>query len=296
MPEKMHEGEVDIDVGLVHRLLAMQFPQWCDLPVDEVHSTGTVNAIYRLGDDMCVRLPRVEAWARDLEKELRWLPALAPHLPVAVPEPVASGDPGLDYPFRWAIYRWLEGETFAGDRDPDERQAAADLAQFVTELRRIDPSGAPSSRRDQPLHIRDSQARKAIDASRGTIDRDAATAAWELSLQAPAWDGSAVWTHGDLLPPNLLIEHGRLRAVIDFGSVGVGDPAVDVIPAWSTFGDAGRDAFRCALDVDDATWARGRGFALHQALLIIPYYPETNPAFVAVAMRTLAEVLADVAR
>jgi aminoglycoside phosphotransferase (APT) family kinase protein len=292
--EKMHQGEIDIDVELVHRLLAAQFPAWSSLPVEAVDSTGTVNAIYRLGHDMCVRLPRVQEWADDLTKELRWLPVLAPHLPLAVPVPVAAGEPGSGYPFRWAIYRWLEGRTFARDRAVDERLAAADLARFVRELRRIDPSGGPRSRRDRPLGPRDAETRTAIESLPSSIDTDAVTSVWETSLRSPAWDGGTpVWTHGDLLPPNLLVDHGRLSAVLDFGNLGVGDPAVDVIPAWSLFGAEGRQAFRSALDVDDATWARGRAFALHQALLIIPYYPVTNPGFVAMATRTVQEVLAD---
>lgn len=289
----MHEGEVDIDVELVHRLLGAQFPQWAEMPLARVESTGTVNAIYRLGDDLCVRLPRLQGWATDLEKELRWLPTLAPHLPLAVPEPVATGRPDVGYPFVWAIYRWVEGETFARDRAGDERQAAYQLAQFVARLRGIDPTGAPRSRRDRSMHAQDVETRTAIEQLRGVIDTHAVTAAWEIALEAPAYDGRAVWTHGDLLPPNLLVDCGRLLAVIDFGSMGVGDPAIDVIPAWSVFGAGGRRAFRAALEVDDATWARGRGFALHQALLIIPYYPATNPTFVTMATRTVDEVLAD---
>jgi aminoglycoside phosphotransferase (APT) family kinase protein len=289
----MHDGEVDLDVEQVRRLLVTQFPYWAALSLDVVHSTGTVNTIYRLGDEMCVRLPRVQRWAGDLERELQWLPTLAPHLPLAVPERIARGDPGVGYPFPWAIYRWLEGETFARDRIGDEGQAAADLARFVAQLRRIDPSGAPLSRRDTPMRLRDAESRAAIGSLRGIVDTAAATAAWERSLRAPAWDGNPVWTHGDLLPPNLLASGGRISAVLDFGNVGIGDPAVDVIPAWSVFSNDGRDAFRDALDVDDATWTRGRGFALHQALLIIPYYPETNPALATMATRTVEAVLAD---
>jgi aminoglycoside phosphotransferase (APT) family kinase protein len=292
----MHDGEVDIDVDLVRRLLFTQFPQGAELPLQAVPSAGTVNAIYRLGDDMCVRLPRVHRWAGDLENELRWLPTLAPQLPLVVPEPLATGRPGEGFPFPWAIYRWLQGETLATARVGDEREAAADLARFVAALRRIDPSGGPRSGRDKPLLMRERETRAAIESLRGIIDTDAATAAWEASLGAPGWDGRPAWTHGDLLPPNLLVEDSRLSAVIDFGNMGIGDPAVDVIAAWSVFGDGGRDDFQRTLDVDDATWLRGRGFALHQALLIVPYYPDTNPAFVAMAMRTIDQVLADYAK
>lgn len=290
---RMHEGEVDVDGDLVRRLLAGQFPQWAGMPVDAVESTGTVNAIYRLGAELCVRLPRVEAWAGDLVKELRWLPRLAPGLPLAVPEPLAEGAPALGYPFRWAVYRWLDGEPLAPDRAGGDRRVAEDLGRFVSDLRRIDPTGGPRSPRDWPLETRDAEARALIESLRGVLDTDAMTAAWETALRAPAWGGSGVWTHGDLLPSNLLVVGQRLGAVIDFGSVGVGDPAVDVIPAWSVVVGDARSAFRDAVDVDDATWDRARGFALHQALLIIPYYPETNPGFVALAEHTLGEVVAD---
>jgi aminoglycoside phosphotransferase (APT) family kinase protein len=273
--------------------VAVQFPGLARLPVSEVRSTGTVNAIYRLGDGLCARLPRVAEYAADLVDELRWLPWLAPHLPLRVPEPVAVGRPASGYPFPWAIYQWIDGQPYADELVGDERRAARDLAQFVAGLRRIDPvAGAPRAGR-RPLRELDDATRAAIDASRNVIDGDAVAAAWEHVLEAPAWEGSPVWIHTDLLRPNLLVDGGRLTAVIDFGGAGLGDPAADVIAAWSVFGPAGREAFRAALDVDDCTWNRSRGFALHQAVMIIPYYPETNPGFVALAERTVAEVLAD---
>ncbi|MEX1255219.1 MAG: aminoglycoside phosphotransferase family protein [Dehalococcoidia bacterium] len=291
--KKMHSDEVDIDESLVRGLLAAQFPQWADLPIEPVPSAGTVNAIFRLGDDMVVRLPRVHRWAAALEKEYHWLPKLAPHLPLRVPEPLAKGSPGEGYPFSWAIYRWIDGQPYADDLVDDERQAAKDLARFVVELRRIDiDSMAPRGGR-KPLRELDAITRAAIESARDIIDSDAATAAWERALEAPVWDGTPVWIHTDLLRPNLFVDGGRLCAVIDFGGVGVGDPATDVIAAWSVFGNTGRWRFRGALEVDDGTWNRARGFALHQAAMIIPYYPETNPGFVALAKRTVEEVLAD---
>jgi aminoglycoside phosphotransferase (APT) family kinase protein len=289
---KMHDDEVAVDAPLVRRLLVAQFPHLCELPLEAVQSTGTVNVIYRLGDSLCVRLPRVARWSGHLDTELEWLPKLAPRLSLAVPEPVGVGAPGRGYPFAWAIYRWIPGETFTNDRVHDDCRAARDLAEFVSELRRIDTAGAPRSGR-RPLRQLDPVTRAAIESARGVIDTDAARAAWETSLRAPTWEGSPVWRHCDLLPPNLVVDDGRLRAVVDFGAAGVGDPAADVIAAWSVFTGRARDVFRGALDVDDATWSRARGYALHQALLIIPYYPETNPEFVAMAKRTVREVLAD---
>jgi aminoglycoside phosphotransferase (APT) family kinase protein len=291
-PVKMHDGEVEIDADLVGRLVAEQFPQLADLPIREVRSTGTVNAIYRLGDHLCARLPRVRGWAPDLDKEWRWLPKLAPRLPLPVPEPVGRGRPGSSYPFSWAIYGWIDGQPYADELVDDERQAARELARFVADLRRVDPVGAPRGGRE-PLRELDAVTRAAIDSARGVIDGDAATAAWERALRAPAWTGTPVWIHSDLLRPNLLVRDGRLRAVIDFGGAGVGDPAADVIAAWSVFSGAGRGVFRAALAVDDGTWDRARGFALHQAAVIVPYYGETNPGFVASAKRTIEEILAD---
>jgi aminoglycoside phosphotransferase (APT) family kinase protein len=288
---KLHDGEVDIDAGLVGRLVATQFPELAGLPVRAVSSTGTVNAIYRLGDQLYVRLPRLREWADGVDREWHWLPRLAPRLSLRVSEPIGRGRPTSSYPFPWTICRWIEGQPYADALVDDERQAAGDLARFGAELRRVDPAGAPRSGR-QPLRELDAGTRAAISAAGAVIDRDAATAAWERALEAPAWDGTPVWIHSDLLRPNLLVHGGRLHAVIDFGAVGVGDPATDVIAAWSVFGPAGRASFRAALDVDDGTWERARGIALHQAAAIIPYYAETNPGFVVQARRTVEEILA----
>ena len=291
---KMHDGELDIGAELVGRLVAAQFPRLAGLPVSAVQSAGTVNALYRLGDHLCARLPRVQRWAQDLDREWHWLPKLAPRLSLRVPEPVAKGRPASWYPFSWAIYRWIDGQPYADELVEDEHQAARDLAQFVAGLRRIDPvAGAPRGGR-RPLRELDAVTRAAIESARDVIDGEAATVAWERALGAPAWEGTPVWIHTDLLRPNLLVDGGRLCAVIDFGGIGVGDPAADVIAAWSVFSHAGRETFRGALDVDDGTWNRARGSALHQAAMIIPYYPETNPGFVALAKRTVEEVLAEI--
>ena len=206
--------------------------------------------------------------------------------------PRATQRTPIPSPFSWAIYRWIDGQPYADELVDDERQAAGDLAQFVVELRRVAAIGAPRGGR-RPLRELDAVTRAAIASARGVIDSDAATAAWEHALQAPAWSGTPVWIHSDLLRPNLLVHDGRLCAVIDFGGAGVGDPAADVIAAWSVFSQSGRGVFRTALEVDDGTWDRARGLALHQAALIIPYYRETNPGFVAPAKRTVEEILAD---
>ncbi len=264
---KMHTDEVDTDVSLVGRLLAAQFPQWADLPIEPVHSAGTDNAIYRLGDDMAVRLPRVPGATAQVDKEHRWLPRLAPLLPLAIPVPLAKGAPGEGYPWHWSVYRWLAGENAVIGRIADPRQAATDLAQFIAALQRIDPTGGPppgphNFNRGQPLVRRDAFTRVGIASLPSTFDTAKVTAAWEVALQAPEWPGPPVWIHGDMQPGNLLVEQGQLSAVIDFGGLGVGDPACDLMIAWSLLSAAARDVFRAILPVDDATWARARGWVL----------------------------------
>jgi aminoglycoside phosphotransferase (APT) family kinase protein len=285
----MHADEVDIDADVVRRLVIAQHPQWADLEIEPVTSTGTVNAIWRLGADMYVRLPRIESWAGHLDNEVQWLPMLATHLSLDVPRPIAVGQPQFGYPFQWAIFAWLEGEVFVPGA-VDEHRAAADLAQFIAELRGVATRGAPPSRRDRPLHALDAQVHAAINAAGEFIDAEAVASAWDEVLQASPWSGAPVWVHGDLLPPNALVLDGRISAIIDFGGVGVGDPAVDVIAAWSMLDESGRAVFRTALGIDDATWARARGLALHQALMIIAYYVKSNAAFVAMAQRTVNQI------
>ena len=296
---KMHADEVDTDVALVGRLLAAQFPQWAELPIEPVRPFGTDNALYRLGDDMVVRLPRRERTSETLQKERRWLPRLAPLLPLAVPVPLAEGNPAEGYPFSWSVYRWLTGETATGGRITDLGQLTADLAQFVAALQRIDPTDGPAPGehnffRGEPLGRRDEATRAAIVSLDGEIDVDAVTATWEEALRAPEWERPPVWIHGDLDSRNLLVEEGRLSAVIDWGGLGVGDPACDVMVAWKVLSADTRDIFRTALSLDESTWARARGWALSQALMALSYYTlETNPVLVREAHRWMAEVLAD---
>ncbi|MEU5953732.1 aminoglycoside phosphotransferase family protein [Streptomyces sp. NPDC047525] len=292
-PAKMHADEADIDTPLVRRLLAAQFPEWAGLKVDPVESNGTVNAIYRLGDDMAVRLPRIEGGVEDVQREMLLLPRLAPSLPLAIPAPLGEGAPGEGFPWPWYVYRWLEGENPAVGGLDEPGLFAADLAEFVMALQRVDPGDAPRAYRSGPLARRDADTREAIAQLHGVIDTDAATAAWEAALRAPRWDGPPVWVHADLQPGNLLTADGRLSAVIDFGCMGHGEPAVDLITAWSLLTADARKEFRAALGVDDATWARGRGWALSIALIELPYYRTRNATIARIARHVIGEVLAD---
>jgi aminoglycoside phosphotransferase (APT) family kinase protein len=295
MTANMHENEVQTDTQLVGRLLAAQFPQWASLPLAPVPSAGTDNALYRLGSDMVVRLPRIDWAAGQAEKEGRWLPRLAPHLPLAIPEQLAVGEPDAGYPWPWSVYRWLPGENATLARLNDPGQAAVQMARFITTLWQVDatdgPPAAEHNLRGAPLALRDEPTRKSIAALEGVIDTGRATAVWDAALEAPDWEREPVWFHGDLLSGNVLVEQGRLSAVIDFGGLAVGDPACDLMIAWSLFSGASREVFRVETAVDEATWLRGRGCALSQAVIFIPYYWHTNATGVKNARRMIAELL-----
>ncbi|MGZ4352612.1 MAG: aminoglycoside phosphotransferase family protein [Gaiellaceae bacterium] len=287
---RMHEDELLFDETLVRRLLEEQFPEWAELPLERVPSDGTDNALFRLGDELVVRLPRID-WAvaaRKLEHE--WLPRLAPQLPVEIPAPVALGEPAAGYPWPWSVYRWIDGERpVAGEFDD-----AVALARFAKALRRIGTAGAPVARRGAPFSLEHEQARAALAQLDGAVDADAALAVLESAVRSPAWSGPPVWLHGDLMPGNLLVRGGRLAAVIDWGCLGVGDPACDCMPAWNLFDAERRAVYRVELDVDDATWERGRGWALKTGLAALPYYLDTNPGLAANARYRIEQVLTEV--
>jgi aminoglycoside phosphotransferase (APT) family kinase protein len=297
-PPKMHADEIEIDAALVRRLVSAQFPEWAALPTAVVPSWGTDNALYRLGDDKVARLPRHEPTVGRLDQEHRWLLELAPLLPFDVPEPLARGRPAEGYPWEWSIYRWLEGEPATIGRIVDEDRLEADLVELISALQRIDADGGPppsqlNAFRGEPLALRDEHTRTWIAALTGRIDTAAATTLWETALGAPAWDGPPVWIHGDLDARNLLVRDGRLSGVIDWGCLGVGDPAWDVMVGWKMLSAARRDRFRASLSVDDATWTRARGLTLSQAVGALWYYTlETNPELVREGERWLAELLA----
>jgi aminoglycoside phosphotransferase (APT) family kinase protein len=292
---KMHADEIETDEALVRRLLAAQFPQWADLPIALVDSYGTDHDIYRLGENLSARLPRIGWATKQAAKEAKWLPRLAPHLPLAVPVPLAMGRPGAGYPYDWSVYAWLPGDN-ANGTIADLEEAAVDLAAFVSALRTVDTTDAhprPRGARGAPLAESDESVRRAIAMLGDRIDGAAALRSWEESLAAEPWAGPEVWVHGDLLPGNLLVVDGRLSAVIDFGGLNVGDPACDLQPAWNVFAGHSRVRYRAELAVDDASWLRGRGWALAQAVVALPYYWDTNPGMVRQAGHALREVLAD---
>ena len=297
---RMHADEFEIDLDLVRRLMADQFPHWASMQLAEVLPRGTDNALFRLGDDMVVRMPRRDRTRLTLLKERRWLPHLAPSLPLAVPLPLAAGEPAAEYPFEWSIYTWLEGEPATPDRIRDPVEAAEDLATFLSALEHVDARDGPSPGehnffRGAPLAIRDAPTREAIAALGSAIDAQSAIAHWDAALAASPWANPPVWIHGDLDSRNVLAHGGRLTGVIDWGGLAVGDPACDVMVAWKMLSQDARATFRERTGVDNATWTRARGWLVSQAVIALAYYTElSNPTLVAEARQWLAEVASDV--
>ena len=287
---RMHEDELELDEAIVRRLLAEQFPEWAELPLLRIEPSGTVNAIFRLGDGLSVRLPRRGGPTEPGSPELEWLPRLAPQLPVEVPVPVAQGRPGGRYPWFWEIHTWVEGET-APVGALDAVESARELAGLVRALQAMNPAGAPQGR-GIPLAERHEQMTWWLERFEGD---PRAVPEWErIVATVPPWDGPPVWHHGDLDCRNWLVREGRICGVIDWGSMGVGDPACDVMVAWKLHSAAARSAFREALPTDDATWERARGWAISQAIAALAYYtPENNPSLYHEAETWLALVLSD---
>jgi aminoglycoside phosphotransferase (APT) family kinase protein len=278
-----------ITAELVSRLVAAQFPHWAGLPVTRVELDGWDNTTFRLGEDLAVRLPSADAYVEQVDKEHRWLPVLAPRLPLPIPRPLAKGVPGSGFPRPWSVYRWLPGEHATMDRIVDLPRFATDMADFLAALYTLDPAGGPEPGqhnffRGGALTTYDRETRETISALRAEIDTEAATDVWEAALAA-AWQGPPVWIHGDVAASNLLVVDGRLSAVVDFGCSAVGDPACDLTVAWTFFFGDSREAFRDRLPLDEGTWARGRGWALWKALITLRKALEAGDAEIDPASR-----------
>lgn len=299
------DGRAGIDAALVERLIAAQFPRWAHLPVTPVEVDGWDNRTYRLGPDMTVRLPTAAGYVAGVAKEGEWLPRLAPQLPLPIPEVLGAGEPGEGYPHPWSIRKWLPGRTLDLRDLADPVRFATDLAAFIHALQACDTTGAPLAgehsfhRGESPAHY-DAETRRCIadldglpDGHPGNrVDPGRATAVWEAALKAE-WHGDPVWFHGDIATGNLLLADGRLSAVIDFGTSGVGDPACDLVIAWVTFSGPAREAFRTAVAQDPAMWARARGWALWKALLQLTGRSPTDPALAPVFAGTILDILDD---
>jgi aminoglycoside phosphotransferase (APT) family kinase protein len=288
-----------IDPALAERLVAEQFPQWADLPVTPVELDGWDNRTFRLGTELSIRLPTGDWYAKQVEKEQHWLPLLAPRLPLPIPVPVAQGEPSDGFPWPWSVYRWLEGAPagVAGVRDLE--RFATDLGRFLAALYHVDCDGPPPGEhsffRGGSLGVYEGETHAAIARLGDEVPRDAVLRVWEDAMRT-RWDREPVWVHGDVAVGNLLVRDGRLAAVLDFGTSGVGDPACDLVIAWTFLSGPSRDRFRAELGVDPATWSRGRGWCLWKALITLPDHLESGSPNAALARSDIEQVIADHAR
>lgn len=284
----------EISADQVRVLLSEQFPHWSHLPIAALEG-GWDNRSFRLGEDLLVRLPSAERYSAQVEKEQLWLPRLAPHLPCAIPQPVAKGKPAPDFPWNWSIYRWLEGETPSGPGMAGNVKFALDLAAFLHVLHRIGTKGAPPAgnhnfHRGGSLTVYDAETRQSMRLLSDVIgDRDAA-GIWEAALSSE-WTMPPVWVHGDMAVGNLLVRDGALRAVIDFGNCAIGDPACDLVMAWTFFDEHARQAFRDAMALDAPTWTRARGWALWKSLITCAEHRRADAGGSAEARAVLETVL-----
>ena len=287
---KLHPDEINIDTNLVKSLVEKQFPQWAGLPIEPIKSAGTDNVIFRLGNEMTIRLPRTIGAASNIYKEWKWLPILEQQVSLSIPTPISKGIQTKDYPCPWLIYKWLDGKN-GTESELDLNNAAIVLGNFVKDLQKVDISNAPFSQRGGPLSKLNNEVLEALKNLNGIIDVDKAKLAWEKALSAPVHTGSPVWIHSDLHAGNILVNHGQITSVIDFGMSGIGDPACDVMAAWTLLSKETRNKFREIVNVDDATWERGKGWALSFGLIALPYYKDSNPVLANIALRTINEVL-----
>ena len=288
-----------IDASLARRLIDSQFPQWSDLPITPVEVDGWDNRTFRLGSELTVRLPTGDWYAQQVAKEQRWLPVLAPELPLPIPTPVAKGEPDAGFPYPWSVYRWLEGELASHAEIADLPGFATTLAGFLNALGRVDATGGPEPgehnfHRGGPLATYADEALQAIDTLGDEVPTEAVKRVWE-DATSTSWERDPVWLHGDVATGNLLVRDGRLAAVLDFGSSGIGDPACDTVIAWTFLSGASRDRFRAELAVDGATWSRGRGWGLWKALITLVGHLERDSPGAAQPRRDIEQILLDYA-
>ncbi|HEX7105870.1 MAG TPA: aminoglycoside phosphotransferase family protein [Acidothermaceae bacterium] len=293
MPAPTPPAEIDLSATLVRELLVVQHPDLAELPLGLL-ANGWDNVLFRLGEELVVRLPRRALAAALVEHEQTWLPLLAPRLPLPIPAPTHVGRPALGYPWRWSVVPFLPGEIAARARFERPAVAAATLGEFLRALHQPAPADAPANPfRGVPLAERDDAMRRRLAGLADLVDVEAATRVWDDALARPASSGPAVWLHGDLHPANLLVHDGALSAVIDFGDLTAGDRATDLSVAWMAFSPDDRAVFRSAYgNPDDDTWARARGWACGLALAFLAHSSD-NPLMAAIGSRALDAVLSE---
>jgi len=289
----LHEKQININVDIVKNLINEQFPKYNDLPINEYDSTGTVNSIFRLGKDYCVRLPYLKEYEDSILKEHKILPYINKNVSIKIPQSIELGKPNSFYPYHWAIHSWIDGDCYENNKISNCPEIVSELVNFIKELHSIKLlKDAPKAGR-KPLMELNSLTIDTLSNSKSEIAYQKTIKIWEILVNTPVWDKNSVWIHADLLKPNILIKNNHILGIIDFGSAGIGDPAFDIIPAWAVFNKENRKIFRAKLQINDEIWNRACGYALHQAALIIPYYRDSNKSFVKQAINTINEILMD---
>ena len=289
----LHKGQVNINTKIVEELIKEQFPQYKNLPIYEYNSTGTVNYIYRLGNNFYIRLPNLKVFENSILNECKILGYLSNKISINIPRVIGLGKPNNLYPFHWAIHNWINGDIFDNDLIDNFTNIISELVNFINELHSLDLiENIPKAGR-KPLVELHSQTIEALNSSKEEVDFKKAIKIWKFLVNTPLWENKPVWIHADLLKPNILIKKNKIMGIIDFGSAGVGDPAFDVIPAWAVFTKKNREIFRNKINVCDKIWNRACAYALHQAALIIPYYRTNNKYFVKSAIDTINEIIFD---
>lgn len=287
----MHKGQVEINLEIIRKLIQEQFPQFKNLSIYEFNSTGTVNSIFRLGNDYYIRLPMLEQYADDILRESYILNYISKYISINIPKIIGLGNPNELYPYHWAIHNWIEGDSY--EKITNYNEIILELTNFIKELHSINLlTDAPKAGR-KPLADLHKITIEALENSKDEINHKKAISIWENLVNTPTWDNNPVWIHADLLKPNILIKNNHISGIIDFGGAGIGDPSFDIIPAWAVFDFRNRKIFRDKLAIDDTIWHRACAYALHQAALIIPYYRESNKAFVKLAKETINEIIID---
>lgn len=298
MIEAVPPADIDITPSLVRLLLKEQHPDLADLPLINV-GNGWDNTLYRLGGSLAIRLPRRVQAAALVEHEQRWLPELAPRLPIAVPVPIRTGRSGCGYPWSWTITQWFEGTSAVSSPLPDPHRVALELAAFVSALHLPAPHDAPRNPyRGVSLATRRATFDERLKQLDGIVDADAVVRIWTSALRARDWSDPPVWIHGDLHPANLLVLDAHIAAVLDFGDLTAGDPATDLAVAWMLLPSAAGTAFRESVrelghPIDEDTWLRARGWALLFGLIFLASSRDDD-VMRAMGRRTLDSVLADV--
>ncbi|KKI91099.1 acetyltransferase [Bacillus sp. SA1-12] len=286
---------INFNVDLVRNLIKEQFPEWSHLKIKPVKNGGHDNRTFHLGENMSVRLPSAEWYVPQVEKEHKWLPILSKHLSLPISKPLAKGKPNKDYPYPWSIYQWVEGETVTRENIADLNQFANELGGFLVELQSIEASEGPIAgvhnfHRGGDLAVYDEQSKHAIENNKAMFNEHLLNEIWELSL-ASKWDAEPVWLHGDVAPGNILVKDGKLSAIIDFGVLGVGDPSCDAAMAWTFFDDKSRNVFKTALNMDEETWNRARGWALWKALITYDGNKDSNKTIAEESLRVIKIII-----